>query len=170
MVCRRFKKPCVVDGNAINRRTKKDIEASQEGSRKQRSWESSGEPESQAQKRQRLRHETIIIESDDESDGPRAEQFARKAAKEWTVRLLGQKVKKILEEKERLEWQVSTLQSLVIRLLEQELVWRPERVRSAGEGAEKGKEKEQEQAVAHKAEVEAFARLEDPIETHENPR
>ena len=144
MVCRRFKKPCVVDGSAINRRSKKDTEASREGSRKRRSRESSGEPESRAPKRRRLRRETIIIESDDESDGSRTEKFARKAAKEWTIGLLGQKFERMEEENGRLKQQVSTLQSLVIRLLEQELVWRPERVRSAGEGAEKGKEKEKE--------------------------
>ena len=123
VVCCWFKKPCVVDGNALNQRSKKDAEVSQEGSRKQRSRESSGELESRAQKRRRLRRETIIIESDDKSDEPRAERFARKAAKEWTVGLLGQKVEKMEEENGQLKQQVSTLQSLVIQLLEQELVW-----------------------------------------------
>ena len=72
------------------------------------------------------------------------ERFARKAAREWTTGLLGQKVEKMEEENGRLKHQVFTLQSLVIRLLEQELVWRLERVRGAGEGVEKGKEKEKE--------------------------
>ena len=89
-----------------------------------------------------MRRETIVIESDDESDEPRAERFARKAATEWTTGLLGQKVEKMEEENGQLKQQVFMLQSLVIRLLEQELVWRPERVRGVGEGAEKGKEKE----------------------------
>lgn len=65
----------------------------------------------------------IVIESDNESDEDRAERFTRKVVKEWTIRLLGQQVKRMEEENRWLKQQVSTLQSLVIQLLEQELVW-----------------------------------------------
>ena len=54
IICQKHKKQCVVNGNAINRRsqTKKTTDVSWEGSRKRWSRESSEEPDGRSQKRQ----------------------------------------------------------------------------------------------------------------------
>ena len=147
IVCRKHKKQCVVDSNAINQRSraKKDMDASREGSQKRRSRESSEEPDSRSQKRRRVQRKPIIIESNDKLDEPRTERFARKAATEWSNSLMEQWM-------DKLEWQMGVLSNLVIQLLERDLVLQPrsraESVRGAGKEAEaekeKGKGKEQD--------------------------
>ena len=112
IVCRKHKKQCVVDGNVINRRSqaKKSMDVSQEGSRKRRSRESSEEPDGRSQKQRRVHRKLIVIESDDESDEPRMEWFARKAVTEWSNGLLEQRM-------DKLERQMGVLSNLVIQLL-----------------------------------------------------
>lgn len=142
ILCRRHKKRCVVDGSAINRRlrTKKDTVVSREGSQKRRSRESPEEPDGRSQKRRRLNQRPMIIESDDESVDPRTEGLAQKAATEWTVGLLGQRVEKVERQLEKMERQITTVHDVFVQLLERDLVWRPrsqvERSRSAGQEAE----------------------------------
>ena len=144
IVCRKHKKQCVVDGNAINRRSraKKGTDVSWEGSQKQRSRESSEEPDGRSQKWRRVYQKPIVIESNDESDEPRMERLVRKVATEWSNGLLEQQM-------DKLEQQMGVLSNLVIQLLERDLVLQPrsraESVRGAGKEAEKGKGKEKEQ-------------------------
>ena len=121
IVCRKHKKQCVVDGNAINRRSraKKSTDVSQEGSRKRRSRESSEEPVGRSQKWRRVHRKSIVIESNDESVELRTERFAQKAATEWSNGLLEQRM-------DKLEWQMGALSNLVIQLLERDLVLQPQ--------------------------------------------
>ena len=146
IVCQKHKKQCVVDGNAINRRswTKKTTDVSREGSRKRQSRESLEEPDGRSQKRRRVYRRPIVIESDDESDEPRTERFARKAATEWSNGLMEQRM-------DKLEKQMGTLSNLVIQLLERDLVLQPRSRAESSRGAgkevekEKGKEKGQDE-------------------------
>ena len=61
---------------------------------------------------------SIVIESDDESDEPRTERLARKAATEWSNGLMEQRM-------DKLERQMGALSNLVIQLLERDLVLQP---------------------------------------------